>query len=168
MATRDEVASFPARLKTSARNSLVADARRPALVISALFALLALAVLLASRFGTVEIGWQQIVGIVLKRVVGLDLGIRWSAADESIIWQLRLPRVLGAAIVGAGLAGAGVIFQGLLRNPMADPYLLGTSGGAALAATIGFLIPIQFGLFNYALGARRRVSGRIGRSAPCL
>ncbi len=136
--------------------------RQPGLVLSFLFLLLALTILLAARFGTVGIGWEQIVGIVLKRGLGIDLGIHWGAADEAIIWQLRLPRVLGAAVVGAGLAGAGVIFQGLLRNPMADPYLLGTSGGAALAATLAFLLPVQLGLFSYALVPVAAFVGALG------
>ncbi len=151
MATQDIAPNLSARIKANVRVDLRAQIRRPALVISLLLGLLALAILIATRFGTVGIGWQEIVGIVLKRAFGLDLGLHWSATDEAIIWELRLPRVLGAAIVGGGLAGAGVIFQGLLRNAMADPYLLGTSGGAGLAATIAFLIPVQWGIFNYAL-----------------
>jgi ABC-type Fe3+-siderophore transport system permease subunit len=65
------------------------------------------------------------------------------ASDAStIIFSLRLPRVLAAAIVGAALAVTGVLFQGLFRNPLADPFVLGTSGGAALGGAIGiFLVP---------------------------
>lgn len=65
-------------------------------------------------------------------------------ADEAgeIIFALRLPRVLAAALVGAALSATGVLFQGLFRNPLADPFVLGTSGGAALGGAIGiFLIP---------------------------
>ncbi len=59
-----------------------------------------------------------------------------------IIFALRLPRVLAAALVGAALSATGVLFQGLFRNPLADPFVLGTSGGAALGGAIGiFLIP---------------------------
>ncbi len=55
---------------------------------------------------------------------------------------MRLPRVLAAALVGAALSATGVLFQGLFRNPLADPFVLGTSGGAALGGAIGiFLIP---------------------------
>lgn len=67
-----------------------------------------------------------------------------SLAGEAgtIIFSLRLPRVLAAAIVGAALAVTGVLFQGLFRNPLADPFVLGTSGGAALGGAIGiFLVP---------------------------
>lgn len=125
--------------------------RHPVVVLSGLVIVLVLTVIVAMRLGTVGIEPGQIVAILFKRVLGLDVGIAWSAAAESIIWQIRLPRVLGAAIVGAGLASAGVVFQGLLRNPMADPYLLGTSGGAALAATIAFAIPFTVGFITFGL-----------------
>lgn len=125
--------------------------RHPMFVLSALFLLLLIAIILAIRIGTVGIESTQIVAILVKRALGIDLGVTWSPAEESIIWQIRLPRVLGAGIVGAGLASAGVVFQGLLRNPMADPYLLGTSGGAALAATIAFAIPFSLGFITFGL-----------------
>src|SRR5919197_5826664 len=54
--------------------------------------------------------------------------------EEVILFQLRLPRVLLAVVVGAGLATAGAVFQGLFRNPMADPAIIGVSSGAALGA----------------------------------
>ena len=57
-----------------------------------------------------------------------------------------MPRVLTAMVVGAGLAVAGAAFQGLLRNPLADPYVLGTASGAALGAAIAIIIPVR-GLF---------------------
>ncbi len=125
--------------------------KHPAFVLSALGVLLLSTLILAMSLGTVGIEPAQIVAIIFKRAFGFDLGLTWSAAAESIIWQIRLPRVLGAAIVGAGLASAGVVFQGLLRNPMADPYLLGTSGGAALAATIAFAIPFTLGFITFGL-----------------
>lgn len=123
--------------------------RHPIFVLGMLLALLLVTLVLAMRIGTVGIDPAQIVAIISKRVIGVDFGVLWSAAEESIIWQIRLPRVLGAAVVGGGLAAAGVVFQGLLRNPMADPYLLGTSGGAALAATIAFAIPFSLGFITY-------------------
>jgi iron complex transport system permease protein len=82
--------------------------------------------------------------IVLKiflRSAGIPLGpVTWQPADETILLELRLPRVLGAALVGAALATAGVLFQGLLRNPLADPYIIGTSAGAGFAATVAMLV----------------------------
>jgi iron complex transport system permease protein len=97
---------------------------------------------------------------------------------ETIVWDLRLPRVLEAMVVGLGLAVAGTTFQGLLRNPLADPYVLGTASGAALGAAIAVLIPIrieilEFGLlqglaFIGALGSVTAVYrlARVGGGAP--
>ncbi len=59
---------------------------------------------------------------------------------HTIIWQIRLPRVLLAAMVGASLSMGGLVFQALLRNPLAEPYILGISGGAAIGAIIGILL----------------------------
>ena len=61
-------------------------------------------------------------------------------SDAVIFWSVRLPRVLLAAIVGAGLAASGSTLQGVLRNPLADPFVLGVSGGAALGATIALAL----------------------------
>ena len=65
--------------------------------------------------------------------------------------DLRLPRVLTAMLVGLALAVAGVTFQGLLRNPLADPYVLGTSSGAALGAAIAVLIPVRIAILELGL-----------------
>ncbi|MGA2401989.1 MAG: iron ABC transporter permease [Syntrophobacteraceae bacterium] len=59
---------------------------------------------------------------------------------SSIVWQIRLPRVLLAALVGATLSLGGLVFQALLRNPLAEPYILGVSGGSAVGAIIGILL----------------------------
>ncbi|MGH2500149.1 MAG: FecCD family ABC transporter permease [Candidatus Limnocylindria bacterium] len=65
--------------------------------------------------------------------------------DAAILLSIRLPRVLGAALVGASLAVAGALLQGILRNPLADPYVLGTSAGASVGAVIGFTLAGAFG-----------------------
>ncbi|MDE3088526.1 MAG: iron chelate uptake ABC transporter family permease subunit [Chloroflexota bacterium] len=124
---------------------------KPLLAISILILALILALLLAASLGTVSIPMSDIASITLKRAFGISIGAQWSDTQETIVWQLRLPRVFGAALVGAALATAGVLFQGLLRNPMADPYLLGTSGGAALAATLALLLPFSVGMFGFTL-----------------
>jgi cobalamin transport system permease protein len=74
-----------------------------------------------------------------------------SAATDAIVWDLRVPRVLTALIVGTALAVAGATFQGLLRNPLADPYVLGTASGAALGAAIAVLIPVRFAVAGFGL-----------------
>jgi len=65
---------------------------------------------------------------------------RLSPAAAAVLWQVRLPRVLLAAVLGGALAVAGVVFQALLRNPLADPYVLGVSGGASLGGVIALLL----------------------------
>ena len=65
--------------------------------------------------------------------------------------DLRLPRVLTAMLVGCALAVAGATFQGLLRNPLADPYVLGTASGAALGAAIAVIIPVRFVILEFGL-----------------
>jgi iron complex transport system permease protein len=62
---------------------------------------------------------------------------------ETIIWRIRLPRVLLAALVGATLSLGGLVFQALLRNPLAEPYILGISGGSAIGAIIGILMGLS-------------------------
>lgn len=69
-------------------------------------------------------------------------------ADVTIVWDLRLARVLIAIMVGAGLAGAGAAFQGMFRNPLADPFVVGASGGAALGATLAIVTRDGVGLFG--------------------
>jgi len=112
--------------------------------ILSLIATLVGAVLVATALGTVAVPLEHVAGILLARAGGAQALASWPEAEVSIILQLRLPRVLTAAVVGIALAVAGVIFQGLLRNPMADPYIIGTSGGAALGATAALLLPWRF------------------------
>ncbi|GEK30638.1 putative ABC transporter permease protein YvrB [Kurthia zopfii] len=83
--------------------------------------------------------------------VHIPISTIWDATDESnynILWSIRVPRVLLAALVGASLAMAGAAFQGLLKNPLADPYTLGVSSGASLGA----VATIYFGFSSSILG----------------
>ncbi len=67
-----------------------------------------------------------------------------ASPEHTILFSVRIPRILLAAIVGATLSTAGAVFQGLLRNPLADPYILGISGGAAVGAVLGIIAGIDF------------------------
>lgn len=165
MASREMACAPGAASPARARGSPFALRRlgeHPLLVLAGLSILLSVVLVFAMRLGTVSIEPAQIVGILFERAFGLNLGIKWTDAEQAIIWEIRLPRVFGAAIVGAGLAGAGVVFQGLLRNSMADPYLLGTSGGAALAATIAFAIPFSLGVITYGFVPVAAFFGALG------
>ena len=81
--------------------------------------------------------------ILVAAIPGVNIEATWSSTWERIILDIRLPRVALAGLVGATLAYAGATYQGVLRNPLADPYLIGVAAGAGLGATIGFMIPYQ-------------------------
>jgi iron complex transport system permease protein len=110
------------------------------------------ALLIGLLVGPVDIGVGQIVRSALARIPFLDVDSPLTAAEEAIVWELRLPRVVLGALVGAMLALAGATYQGVFRNPLADPYLLGVAAGAGLGATIaisygsvgkdGYLLPL--------------------------
>ena len=117
---------------------------RPAVVGAIGLVLLGVLLVAGVTIGSTQIGLSDTLAVIVHRLLGLDLGQRWTVATETIVWDLRLPRVLTAAVVGAGLAVGGATFQGIVRNPLADPYVLGTSSGAALGAAIGILLPVSF------------------------
>ena len=124
---------------------------RPLVLAAGGIAALAVALVLGVGFGSVSIDPADTVAILAQRLLGIDLGREYSAAAETIVMDLRLPRVLTAMLVGLALAVAGVTFQGLLRNPLADPYVLGTSSGAALGAAIAVLIPVRIAILELGL-----------------
>jgi len=124
---------------------------RAGLVLGGGGVLLLVAMLAAVAVGSVGVGVGDTAAILGRRLLALPLPETWSPAAETIIFELRLPRVLTAMLVGGGLAMAGTVFQALLRNPMADPYIIGTAAGASLGAIIGILAPVL--LPALALGA---------------
>jgi iron complex transport system permease protein len=83
--------------------------------------------------GPVDLG----VGAVARELVGVSSGL--SEAEHAILWQIRLPRVVLGLLVGATLALAGAGYQGVFRNPLADPYLLGAAAGAGLGVTLAIV-----------------------------
>ncbi|PKN05334.1 MAG: iron ABC transporter permease [Deltaproteobacteria bacterium HGW-Deltaproteobacteria-9] len=87
--------------------------------------------------GIVPIGLRSVLLSLSDAITG---GSSLSSQENLIIFSVRLPRIIFAGIIGASLALSGVVFQALLRNPLADPYVLGISGGSALGAIIGILI----------------------------
>jgi len=124
---------------------------RPLLLGAGGLVLLLVAVAVGIVFGNVPLPLADSVAIIAHRVLGLEVLATWPASTEAIVMELRLPRVLTALVVGTGLAVAGATFQGILRNPLADPYVLGTASGAALGAAIGILIPVQVAIVGFGL-----------------
>ena len=103
-----------------------------------LFLLLVVVIVLSVTIGPADIG-------IVRGLKSLFGGWRvgktgLTPAERTILFSIRLPRVLFAGLVGAALSAAGVVFQALLRNPLADPYILGISSGAAVGAIIGIIV----------------------------
>jgi iron complex transport system permease protein len=131
------------------------------------------ALLTGALVGPVHIGLFDAVESVVARLPFVHLRSPLSPTQEAIFWDIRLPRVVLGALVGSMLAVAGASYQGVFRNPLADPYLLGVAAGAGLGATIAVVyLPSGFGFHNALppaafLGASVAVAlaYAIGRSA---
>ncbi|MHB0977182.1 MAG: FecCD family ABC transporter permease [Candidatus Aquicultorales bacterium] len=115
----------------SKNRTMASGVGRSVAVVATLLLALFMAMAVSSVFGAVT--------IPLRSIVSLVTGGTADATDAFIFWQVRLPRVVLAALVGASLAAAGVILQGLFKNPMAEPYIVGISFGGALGATLVIL-----------------------------
>jgi len=143
-----------------------------------LFILLIVVALLAVAVGSVNIPFSTTSSILICKLPLVKMTPTWTSALETIILEIRLPRVIMAGLVGAALATAGATYQGLFRNPLADPYLIGVAQGAALGAVIGFLLPsswhsVGFGIipllaFCGALASTAIVYSlaRVGKTLP--
>ncbi|WP_346193780.1 iron ABC transporter permease, partial [Blastococcus saxobsidens] len=114
--------------------------RRTPLALAGAVAALIGALLAGVWFGALPLPPGAVVATLLDRVLGPAFGVRVPGALEgteaAVLLELRLPRVVLAVLVGAGLAISGAAYQGVFRNPLADPYLLGAAAGAGLGATL--------------------------------
>ncbi|MGO2746088.1 putative F420-0 ABC transporter permease subunit [Microbacterium sp.] len=133
-----------------------------------LLVVLGASVVLAVTFGPAQISPGEAWSSILAHLGIGDTTL--STLRDGIVWQLRMPRELAAASVGGGLAICGAIMQAVLRNPLADPYLLGLSSGASFGAVLvivlGFSIALPLAAFGGALGALALtllLAGAIGR-----
>nr|WP_111300397.1 iron ABC transporter permease [Paracoccus saliphilus] len=115
---------------------------------TALAAIMMTAVGLSVSVGAVSVPLTTVWGVVLDRLLPGLVTPDWSAGRASIVWEIRLPRVILAGIVGAGLGLVGAALQSVTRNPLADPHLLGISSGGAFGAIAALL---HTGLFLGAL-----------------
>jgi iron complex transport system permease protein len=107
--------------------------------------------ILSLNLGSADISFTDILKILARRFPLIDNMVEpynIPVSDETIILRLRLPRVLCGAIVGASLATAGVIYQGIFRNPMADPYVIGSMSGASLGAALVLVLGIGISILG--------------------
>ena len=103
---------------------------------------------LATTVGSVNIPILTTCQVLVSKLPFVHITPDWTSSTETIVMDIRLPRVILAGLVGAALAAAGATYQGLFRNPLADPYLIGVSQGASLGAVIGFLLPISWNIMG--------------------
>jgi iron complex transport system permease protein len=141
--------------------------RRPpaAPVLVLLSVLLVGAVGVGVAYGSIRIPPVRAGRILLAHLGWVPGGAAGTPQEEAILLTLRLPRVLAAALVGAALATAGALFQGLLRNPLADPYVVGTSGGAALGAVVGMLLGTRISVLGFGIVPLAAFGGALGAMA---
>ena len=112
------------------------------LILLVLALILICAIILSISVGYIAISFSNILKVFLTNTPGLNRLIHFpvSTTDTALILQIRFPRALCAALVGAALSIAGAAYQGLFRNPMADPYTIGASSGAAIGATSAVIL----------------------------
>jgi len=115
-------------------------------IVVLLFSILIATILISVSIGAIHIPVGAMAAAVFERHP-------LSETQQTILLAIRLPRVLASALVGAALAIAGLMFQGLFRNPMADPYIIGASGGAAVGACIGIVLLAQWSIFGFSAAA---------------
>ncbi len=115
---------------------------KPSLILILLGLFLAAAIIVATGMGFLVITPLEVLQILGAKVSGTAVVAEINSAFPFVIMDVRLPRILTAAIVGGGLAVAGAVFQAILLNPLADPYTLGVSSGAAFGASLALVLGI--------------------------
>ena len=126
---------------------------RPGRAIAVATALLLIAMIIGVSVGPAGLSLPIIAKALLVKLPWHP-AMSVSSLDSAIVWQIRLPRVVLGALVGAMLAGGGAAYQGVFRNPLADPYLLGVAAGAGLGATLNIVTGGSPGLLPPAAFAR--------------
>jgi iron complex transport system permease protein len=120
------------------------------LLVAALFA----SIMVSVSIGAIHISLGAMMAAMLQRRALTE-------TQHTILFAIRLPRVLASSVVGGALAVSGLMFQGLFRNPMADPYIIGASGGAALGACFGIVFLSQVSIFGFSATALLAFAGSV-------
>ena len=123
------------------------------LAVILLTVLLVISILTAVTIGSVDLSVKDVYSVILYKVFGIgDPEVYGVGAMSDIVWFIRLPRILLATAVGMGLAVAGVVMQAIVKNPIADPYILGISSGASLGATVAIFLGVGAVLGSNSIG----------------
>lgn len=142
--------------------------RHTRLWLGGLFAALLVSLPLAVGLGPVSIAPESVARIVGSHLFGFPRDVIWTPAEDSIVWLLRVPRVLLGVAVGAGLAIAGVGLQALTRNLLAEPYLLGVTSGASTLAAASILFGFGAGIGSGSLVVSAFVGALLAGAAVFL
>lgn len=132
---------------------------RPWVLVSGLVVALAVASVLAIGIGAFEASPGEVLSVISHRI-GLGLGATPDSLVDSVIWEIRIPRVLLAIVVGGALGCAGAAMQGSFANPLAEPGIIGVSSGAALGAVAAIVLGFTL-LDTWSVAAAGFVSGLI-------
>ncbi len=111
--------------------------------------LLFITIIIAATFGSADISIQDFFRTLLSKMPVIGDNYEVPKGHQTIIFNLRLPRIFLALVAGIGLAIAGAVFQGVFGNPMAEPYLLGVSSGAAFGATLAAILSVQINFLSF-------------------
>lgn len=139
-------------LRRRRRNKWTRNVRLTALLI-----LLIVTPLVSLAFGSANVHVSDIIGVSLNHL-GLNQEVTWTPAIDAIIWQNRVPRIITGMAVGAILGVAGVVLQALVRNPLAEPYVLGVSSGASTGAALSIIV---LGASNYLVTGSMAFGGAL-------
>lgn len=116
---------------------MIKNRKLPLMYIFVLFIILSISILYSIKVGGINISTRDIIDIMAFKIFGTETAVKNS--NIFIVWNMRLPRILTAAFVGGSLSLAGVGLQAVFKNPMAEPFVTGTSAGAAFGATIALI-----------------------------
>ena len=105
-----------------------------------LAAALALTPILTITIGAAAVPVDQVIGVLLSHIPGLDVTITWDRSIDAIVWETRLPRIIAGIAVAVILGVSGVVLQALVRNALAEPYVLGVSAGASTGAALAIIV----------------------------
>lgn len=108
--------------------------RRQRLILFALLAAVLVLPLVTIAIGPAAVSVGDVIGVIKSHIPGLDVDITWSQNVDAIVWKTRLPRIISGLAIGAILGIAGAVMQAVVRNPLAEPYVLGVSSGASTGA----------------------------------
>ncbi len=163
MAVEVEVRSLP-DASPEVVLGLVATRRRTSSWVGGLVVGLLATMVAAIAIGAVSVPAGTVAQVVTHHLTGWPGERTWSAPLDAIVWQVRMPRVLLGVLVGAGLAICGVALQAMVRNVLADPYLLGVNSGASSGAAAAILFGVGAGFAEHAL----QVTAFLGALAASL